>query len=59
MTCIFFSNMFTSEDVSKVSTAVDALNFRSLSVGVWQTFYCTRNFIVKAWPTTVCFKLVL
>ena len=59
MARVFFGEVLACKDVSKVGTAVDALNFSSQSVGVRQTFYCTRDFLVEAWPAAVCFKLVL
>jgi len=59
MTRIFFGKMLANEDVPQMSAAVCALDFSSFSIRVRQSFNGTRNFIVKAWPTAVCFKLVL
>jgi len=50
--------VLANEDVPQVGAAVDALDFRSPSIRVRQSFYCTWDFIVKTWPSTVCFKLV-
>jgi len=55
---IFFSKMLADEDMSKVSAAIDALDFRSLSIWVREPFYCTWDFVVEAWPSAVRFKLV-
>ena len=57
--CVFFGEVLAREDVSKVGAAVDALDFRSPSIRVRQSFYSPWNFVVKAWPSAVCFKLVL
>ncbi|MCJ7539559.1 MAG: hypothetical protein MUO88_07840 [Desulfobacterales bacterium] len=41
-----------------MSATVDALYFRSHSIRVRQTFYSVWDLIIKAWPSTICFKLV-
>ena len=58
MPCVFFGEVLASKDVSKVGAAVNALHLRSLTIRVRQSFNCTRDFFVEAWPAAVCFKLV-
>ena len=50
--------MFTREDMSKVGAAVDTLNFRSPAIRIRHSLYCAGNFVVKAWPPAIRFKLV-
>lgn len=59
MPSIFFGKVLSSEYVSEVGAAIGALDFGSLSVKVRKPFYCAWDFIVKAWPPAVGFKLVL
>ncbi len=51
--------MFTDKDVAEVGAAVGALNFRAYAVWVWEAFDCAWDFLIKAWPSTVSFKLIL
>ena len=59
MTCVFFGEMFSPENVPKVRAAIGALYFDSFSVRVGHSFYSSWNFLIEAWPATVRFKLVL
>lgn len=56
---VFFCEVLACEDVSEVGFAVCALDFSSPAIRVRQTFYRARNFIIKAWPPAISFKLVL
>ena len=58
MPCIFFGEMFASENMPQVGTAVITLNLRSHAVRVWKVLNSAGDFVVEAWPTTVCLKLV-
>ncbi len=56
---VFFSEVLACEDVPEVGAAVCALDFSSPAIWVRQTFYRPWNFIIKAWPPAIGFKLVL
>jgi len=58
MSCVFFCEVLAHKDMSQVSSAISALDFRSYPVRVWNSFYCTRDFVIKAWPATVSFEFV-
>jgi len=53
------SEVFTYKDVPEVSAAVDTLDLRADAIWIGETFYCAGYFLIKAWPATVCLKLVL
>ena len=59
MARVFFGEVLACEDVSKVGVAVGTFDFCSLPIRIRKPFNRAWDFIVKARPPAVGFKLVL
>ena len=58
MTGVLFGEVFAFKNMAKVCSAVGALDLRSYSIGVRQSFNGTGNFFVKTRPPAVRLKLI-
>jgi hypothetical protein len=59
MSCVLRRETLTQKDMPQMCTAMRAGDFRTLAVRVRRPFDRARNFLVKARPATVGFKLVI
>lgn len=58
MPSVLQSKLLTCENVPQVGSAVGALDLGTHAVGIREPFYCSGDFVIEAWPTAACFKLV-
>lgn len=59
MPSIFIRKLLTHVNMTQMSITVTALNLRTPTIPIRNTFHCTRHFIIKTRPTTMCLKLIL
>lgn len=52
MARVLVREIFTSEDMPKMTITIRAAYFRSTSIAVGNLFYCICDFLIKTWPTT-------
>lgn len=55
---VFFRKLFAGKNMSKMSAAIGAYDFRTATVCIGYPLYGVPDFIVKAWPSTVRLKFV-
>ena len=53
------SEMLSREDMPKMGTTISALDFRPHTIGIWEVFYSSGDFVVKAWPSAARLKFAL
>jgi len=57
--CVLLCEVLAHKDMAEVSAAVSTLDLGSHAVGVRQPPNRARDFLLKAWPAAVRFKLAL
>ena len=58
VSCVRFCEAFALKNVTQVCAASGALYLGSDSISVGETFHCTWDFFVEAWPAAVGFEFV-
>lgn len=59
MTRILFSKTFAGEHMTQMRTAGGTNNFGPSSVGIGNTFYRTRDFVVKGRPSAMRIEFIV
>jgi hypothetical protein len=47
---VFFGESFANKNMTQVTAAIGANNFRSMAIGIRYSFHCPWNFIIETWP---------